>query len=225
MGPAVVAKSYSRKSARLGEPGALVEQREDLALVARDQPRVGLLVEHRPAELHAVLLAEALDLAVAEHRQARQGREHRGDAEVLVALAELLDRGLLVRVAHEVDVALEDLRVELDGLLDRLPVAGRVLVPEHVHERAVVDAVHPQRPDEVALEQPERLGQQERARDLRGDPVDHLDARTRPASARRTPPSSARARHATGSRRLCRARATTVAGCASWRGPSRRRTG
>ena len=64
------------------------------------------------------------DLAVAEHRQARQRREDRRDAEVLVALAELLDRGLLVGVAHEVDVALEDLRVELDGLLDDLPVAA-----------------------------------------------------------------------------------------------------
>ena len=160
--------------ARLGEPGAAVEEREDLALVTLDQPRVGLLVEHRPAELHAVLLAEALDLPVAEHRQPGECREDGRDAEVLVALAELLERRLLVGVAHEVDVALEDLRVELDGLLDDLAVAGPVLVAEHVHERAVVDAVHPERPDEVALEQPERLGQQERARDLRRDPVDDL---------------------------------------------------
>ena len=69
-------------------------------------------------ELHPVLLAEALDLAVAQHRQPGQRRHERRDAEVLVALAELLDRGLLVRVAHEVDVALEDLGVELEGLLD-----------------------------------------------------------------------------------------------------------
>ncbi len=151
-----------------------MEEREDLALVPLDQPRVGLLVERRPPELHAVLLAEALDLAVAEHRQPGQRREDRRDAEVLVALAELLERGLLVRVAHEVDVALEDLRVEFDGLLDDLPVAGAVLVAEHVHERAVVDAVHPERPDEVALEQPERLGQQERAGDLGGDAIDDL---------------------------------------------------
>ena len=151
-----------------------MEEREDLALVALDQPRVRLLVERRPAELHPVLLAEALDLPVAEHRQPGQRRQHRRHAEVLVALAELLERGLLVGVAHEVDVALEDLRVELDGLLDDLPVARAVLVAEHVHERAVVDAVHAERPDEVALEQPERLGQQERAGDLGGDPVDDL---------------------------------------------------
>ena len=176
-----------------------MEQREDLALVALDQPRVGLLVEHRPPELHAVLLAEALDLAVAEHRQPGQRREDRRDAEVLVALAELLDRGLLVRVAHEVDVALEDLRVELERLLDDLPVARPVLVAEHVHERAVVDAVHAERPDEVALEQPERLGQQERVGHLGGDPVDDLAPELDAASGGRTRPSGWRARRATGS--------------------------
>ena len=117
--PPVGREVVQQEVVRLGEPGPPVEQREDLALVALDEPRVRLLVEHRPPELHAVLLAEALDLPVAEHRQPGQRRQHRRHAEVLVALAELLDRGLLVGVAHEVDVALEDLRVELDGLLDR----------------------------------------------------------------------------------------------------------
>ena len=77
---------------RLREPGAPVEEREDLALVALDEPGVGLLVEHRPTELHAVLLAEALDLPVPEHRQPGERRQDRRDAEVLVALAELLER-------------------------------------------------------------------------------------------------------------------------------------
>ncbi len=151
-----------------------MEQREDLALVPFDEPRVGALVERRAPELHAVLLAVALDLAVPEHRQARERRHDHRDAEVLVALAELLDGGLLVGVAHEVDVALEDLRVELERVLDELAVALAVLVTEHVHERAVIDAMHAERPHEVALEHPERLGQQERARDLVGDAVDHL---------------------------------------------------
>ena len=202
-----------------------MEEREDLAFVTLDEPRIRLLVQHRPAELHPVLLAEALDLPVAQHRQPGERREDRRDAEVLVALAELLERGLLVRVAHEVDVALEDLRVELDGLLDDLPVARPVLVAEHVHERAVVDAMHAEGPDEVALEQPERLGQQERAGYLLRRPDRRPRARTRAASGGRTPPSGSRARRATGSAAGSPAPATTGAGCASWQGPSRHRNG
>ena len=75
----------------------------------------GLLVALRPPELHAVLLGEALDLAVPEHRQAGQRGEQRGHAEVLVAAPELVDGGALVGVAHEVDVAAEDARVERDA--------------------------------------------------------------------------------------------------------------
>src|SRR4051794_6520023 len=156
------------------EPAPPMEQREDLPLVSLDQPWVGFLGDHRPPELHPVLLAEPLHLAMTEHRQPGERREHRRDAEVLVTLAELLDGGLLVGIAHEVDVALEDLRIELDRLADDLPVALAVLVAEHVHERAVVDAMHTERPDEIALEQPERLGEEQGVWDLRGDPVDDL---------------------------------------------------
>ena len=210
---------------RLGEPRPPVEQREDLALVPLDERRIGLLVEPCAAELHAVLLGVALDLAVAEHRQPGERRHDRGDPEVLVALAELLERRLLVRVAHEVDVALEDLGVELEGLADELSVAGAVLVAEHVHERAVVDAVHAERPHEVALEHPEGLGQQERVRHLGRDPVDDLAPelvrhppvelllRDRVLRPRRDPVAGAPGA------------ATTAAGCACGRGPSPHRTG
>ena len=135
--PAAVARDVVQQEvARLGEVAAPVEQRDDLALVALDQPRVGLLVHRRPPELHPVLLGEPLELAVPEHRQPGQRRQQRRHADVLVALAELLDRRLLVGVVHEVDVALEDLGVELEGLLEHPPVARVVLVAEHVHERA-----------------------------------------------------------------------------------------
>jgi hypothetical protein len=150
-----------------------VEERHDLGLEVRTEPSFGCS-SRRPAELHPVLLGEALDLAVADHRQPRHRRQQRRDPERLVAGPELLDRGLLVGVRHEVHVALEDLGVELDGLADDLAVARVVLVAEHVHERAVVDAVHAERPDEVALEQPERLGEEQRVGRLGGDPVDDL---------------------------------------------------
>ena len=111
---------------------------------------------------------------MADHRQPRQRCEERHDPEVFVAGPELLDRRFLVGVGHEVHEALQDLSVELDGVADHLAVARVVLVPEHVHERAVVDPVHPEGPDEVALHQPERLGKEEGVRRLRGDSVDDL---------------------------------------------------
>ena len=173
--PAAVGRQVvQRELVGLGEVPAPAQQRHDLALVARDQPLVRALVQRGAPELHAVLLGEALELPVAEHRQAGQRREERRDAEVLVALPELLDRGLLVRVVHEVHVALEDLRIELQGVPQDPPVLVVVLVAEHVHERAVVDAVHAERPHEVALEHPERLGQEQGVRHLRGDPVHDL---------------------------------------------------
>ena len=158
----------------LGEPATPVEDGEQLQAVALQEPGIGLLVQGRPPELHPVFLAEALHLAVPEHRQSGQRGHDHGHAKVLVALAELLHGGLLVRVAHEVHVALEDLRVELQGFADQLSVARPILVAEHVHERAVVDAMHPQRPDEVALQHPERLGQEERAGHFRRHAIHHF---------------------------------------------------
>jgi hypothetical protein len=153
---------------------AVLEQRRDLALVARDEAFVGPLVHLGLLELHAVALGEALDLAVAEHGQAGQRGQQGADAEVLVAGAELVDGGALVGIAHEVDVALEDVGIELDGLLQIGAVLGVLLVAQHVHEGAVVDAMHAEGADEVAFEQPEGFGEQQRAGNFGGDAVDDL---------------------------------------------------
>jgi hypothetical protein len=96
----------------------------------------------------------------------RQRRHQRADAEVLVALPKLVDRGALVGIVHEVDVALENLRIELDGVLDDEPIVRVLLVAQHVHEGAVVHAMHAERANEVAFEQPEGFGQQQRAGSL-----------------------------------------------------------
>ncbi len=161
----------------IGDPGevaAAVQQREDLPFVVSDERLVRRFVPVGAAVLHAVLLAVPLDLAVAEHRQPRQGGKQHRHAEVLVAHAELLDGGRLVGVVHEVDVALENLRVEGQDVLEDTPVLGVLLLLEQVHEGAVVDPVHPQRPDKVALHQPESFGDQQGVGDLGVDAVDHL---------------------------------------------------
>ena len=152
----------------------LLEQRSDLALVALDEPVVGRLVVARPLVFHAVLLGEAFDLAVAEHGQAGQRGHHDGNAEALVARAELVDGGALVGIAHEVDVALHDVGIEFEGVLDDGAVLGVFFVAQHVHEGAVVDAMHAEGADEVAFHEPEGFGEQQRAGDFGGDAVDDL---------------------------------------------------
>ena len=104
--------------AALGKEPAALEQRGNLAHVALDHPRIGVLVVARALILHAVLLGEALDLAVAEHGQAGQRGHHRRHAEAFIALAELIDSRAFVGIAHEVHVALHDVRVELQRVLD-----------------------------------------------------------------------------------------------------------
>ncbi len=158
----------------LREQRPVVQQRSDLAVVPLDESVARPLVVAGPVVLHPVLFGKALDLPMAEHRKPRQGRHQGRDAEKLVAGAELVDRRALVRVRHEVDVALHDAGVELQRVLEHLAVVRVVLVAQHDHESRVIDPVHAQRADEVALHQPERLGQQQRAGDLARHAVDDL---------------------------------------------------
>ena len=149
---AVVRKEVvEQEVAALGKEPAALEQRGNLAFVALDHPGIGVFVVARPLVLHAVLLGEALDLAVAEHRQAGQRGHHRRNAKAFIALAELIDGRALVGIAHEVHVALHDVGVELQRVLDDRTVLGVVLVAQHHHEGAVVNAMHAQRANEVAL--------------------------------------------------------------------------
>ena len=52
----------------LGKEVATMQERRDLALMARDQPLIGPLVEVGLLVLHAVALGVTLELAVADHR-------------------------------------------------------------------------------------------------------------------------------------------------------------
>ena len=158
----------------VGEEPAAAEQRHDLPLVPRHQVLVGPLVLVGALVFHPVALGVALHLPVAEHGQPGQGGEQQADPEVLVVLPELRDRGLLVGIVHEVHVPFEDLRIELQRVLDGGAVAGVVLLLEHVHEGGVVDPVHAQGADEVALHHPEGLGEQQRVWHLARDAIDDL---------------------------------------------------
>ena len=83
----------------------------------RNQILVRRLSHSRLLVLHPILLGEALDLPMPEHRQTRQRRQQRAHAEVFVPCAELVDRRPLIRIAHEVHIPLQDVWIELDRLL------------------------------------------------------------------------------------------------------------
>ena len=133
-----------------------------------------MFVPQRLAEFHAVLFGIALELPVPKHGQTGHGGHEHADAEVLVALAELIDGGALVGVVHEVDVALEDFGFKLEGVFDQGAVLVVFFVAQHVHEGAVVDAVHAQGAHKVAFHQPEGFGQQEGVGGFAGHAVYHL---------------------------------------------------
>ncbi len=142
--------------------------------MALDEPVIGRLIVARALVFHPVFFGEALDLAMAKHRQARQSGHEHGDTETLVTGAELIDGRAFVGIAHEVDVALHDIRIEFERVLDDRAVLGVFLVAHHVHEGAVVDAMHAEGADKVALHEPEGFGKKQRAGDLGGHAVDHF---------------------------------------------------
>ncbi len=94
------------------------------------------------------------------------------DAEALVALAELVNGCALIGIAHEVDVALHDVGIEFEGVLDDRAVLGVVFVAQHDHEGAVVDAMHAEGANEVAFHEPESFGEQQGAGNFGGDTID-----------------------------------------------------
>ena len=157
-----------------GKEPAMLQQRRNLAIMALDHPRIGTLVIARPPVLHPVFLGEPFDLAMTEHGQAGQCGHHHCHAKAFVALAKLVNSRALVRVAHEVDIALHDVRIELQRVLDDRTILGVVLVAQHDHEGAVIDTVHAQCANEVAFHHPEGFGQKQCAGNLGGHAVHHL---------------------------------------------------
>src|SRR5438270_258339 len=149
-----------------------MQQRGDLPFVARHHPRIRRFFMIGTPVLHPVALGEAFHLSMTEHGKHGQGGHHRTNAEVLVALPVLVYGGALVRIVHEVDVAIENLGIELDGVFEHAAVVRVLLVAQHVHKGAVVDPMHAERANKISLEQPKSLGEQKRARSLGSAPID-----------------------------------------------------
>ena len=86
----------------------------------------------------------------------------------------MLDRALFVGVVHEVHITLQDLRIELERILDRHTILGIIFIAHHVHESRVIYAVHSQCSDEITFHQPESLGKKQRFGYFSGYPIHDL---------------------------------------------------
>src|SRR6185369_3724874 len=139
-----------------------------------NQPIIRTLVIVGATVLHSIFFGIAFDLTVTEHGKTRKCRHQGTDAEIFVPLPKLLDRGLLVGIVHEVDVALENVGIELEGVLDYAAIVGVLLVAQHIHECAVVDAMHTESANEVAFHEPEGFGKEKSAGDFTGNAIDDL---------------------------------------------------
>ena len=135
-----------------------MKKRKDAPLMRLNQSGIGSLIHLWAAEFHPIFFGKAFDLSVTKHGQTRQGGKHSADAEIFITFSELLDGRFLVRVVHEVDITLQNLRIELKRILDGEAIFIIVFVAQHVHERRVVDTMHAKRADEISFHQPEGFG-------------------------------------------------------------------
>ena len=105
-----------------GEQITAAHKWENLPLVTLDQVPIRVLIPIGPAEFHAVFLGKTFHLPMAKHRQAGHGGHQGADPEILIPFAKLVHCRALVGVVHEIDIALQDLRIELEGVLDHQAV-------------------------------------------------------------------------------------------------------
>ena len=171
---------------RAGEPPPLPEERHDLGLEVADQPGVRLLSSRarwnsipyfsvKPSIWPWPIIGSPG--SVASRVAAPKYLSPVPNCSIAVSSS-----GFVRKLTYRPRIAGSN----STRVADDLAVARVVLVPDHVHERAVVDPVHPEGSDEVALQQPERLGEEQRVGRLDGDPVDDLAPELVRHAARRT---------------------------------------
>ena len=199
-------------------------KRKDLLLMAADQIPIGTFVTIRLAVFHAVFFPETLDLAVAEHGQTGKGGQQGAGAEIFVAIAELGQRCLLIRVIHEIDKALEDFRIELQHIFQAKHGTCRFLHLQKMHEGTVVNPVHAQRAHKIRFHQPESFGQQQGVRNFRAT-RSTTSRQNSAACCCQTVPASFPARTGREYRPRSRAADTKAAGSAAASGSWRRQNG
>ncbi len=117
---------------------------------------------------------QPFNLAMTKHRQSRHRRQHGRNTDIFIPGAKLFNRRFFIRVTHKIDKALQDLRIEGEDVFQGLPIFAILFLLQHIHKGAIVDPVHSQGTDEIALHQPESFSQQQGIRSLNSNPVNQF---------------------------------------------------
>ena len=138
------------------------------------QPLIGFFVPLRAGKFHSVLFIKSFDLSVTDHRQSRHGRQKQADSEVFIAFSELFGGGFFVGIVHEIDVPFKNVGIKLQRFPNQITVFRVFFFFEHIHESAVVNAVHSESPDKITFHHPERFRQQQCVGNFRRHSINHF---------------------------------------------------
>ncbi len=126
------------------------------------QPIFRILVIISAFIFHTVFFGISFNLSVSKHRKTGQRTHHYADAEIFIVHAELLYSGFFIGIAHKIHVTFKNFRIELKSVCNQFSVFIVFFVHHHMHERAVVNAVHPKRSDKITFHQPKGFGKKQR---------------------------------------------------------------
>ena len=126
------------------------------------------------AIFHAVFFSESFKLSMTKHGQSGHGDHHSTDAKIFIIFAKLCHSSFFIGIVHEVHVTFQNFRVEFQCLFNDIAVFGVFFIFQHIHECAVVNAVHAQGTNKIAFHEPESFCEQQRIGNFFSDAVNNF---------------------------------------------------
>ena len=151
-----------------------MHDRENEGTVTVHQSFVNLFVLVCTGIFHSVFFLVAFKLTVTEHWKTRHCDHQSADTKIFVSASKLGDCCFFIRIVHEVYVALEDLRIKLDGVFYGVAVLLVLFLFKHVHEGGIINAVHAKGACEVSFHHPECFCKQKGVRNFLGTAVNNF---------------------------------------------------
>jgi len=119
-----------------------MNKREDIGLVPMDEIIIWSFIPIGTVIFHAIFLGVTLDLPMPKHRQPWHSDHHGTNTKVFIAFTKLFYCSFFIWVIHEINIALENLRIVNQCVFNQLAVLIVFLIAQHVHKRTVIHAMH-----------------------------------------------------------------------------------